>query len=471
MSTTEPRWFQQAVREVNPATRSLIITVGKKPDDLKEVEKDINRGTFEDYPSVRLLKADDGSPRFPRVVVAGSSTEGGGGNWLHLEREDLEAAVAAESTTTTTGQQIVALFPHVTELSLVNGEQSAEYQLLGAMLGASGGGGPWQEGLTCLRLINARLCYGSPPEEALFEAINGLTALRQLTLDLGGGAFKVPELGPVLGGRLEEVRFGGGADRRAFLRQLQQYASGQLRVDLSDGDYMMSELTALDAALRRRIVRLSEGELSGADYRLASLLPQFSSLRSVALECRPWAVRPIFAAISASLQQLLHLRLAVDFLGRFDFHNDTSWRGSDCDDDDDYGFNLSDHSYDEEDWEDKRPFDPPVAPLRSVKALELWLAATHEDLEWFNLPATMPALEAISLGVYYCRSCRRKYWKFNRKDYYDRETATKKWPHKCLRVVFGILGRTGVSPRQMSYLGEEAVCSVEELLNEEVEED
>ena len=125
---------------------------------------------------------------------------------------------------------------------------------------------------------------------------------------------------------------------------------------------------------------------------------------------------------------------------------------------------------DEEDWEDKRPFRPPVAPLRSVQALELWLAATHEDLEWFNLPATMPALEAISLGVYYCRSCRRKYWKFNRKDYYDRETATKKWPHKCLRAVFGILGRTGVSPRQMSYLGEEAVCSVEELLNEEVEE-
>lgn len=423
-----PRWFHR-VREVNQAVRSIAISVQARMRGGEEEEDDDDggwrselldghRGAIESDPSVRLLKKkaeSDGSP-------------------LYHPLEPLTAAdclVFYELSDIITAQQIIAALPRVTELVFLGSSYGEEYQHLVEMLQSP----VWRHQLTRLRLID-RSSSGCRQLRRLFAAINGLTSLRQLTLDLVSGDLSLLDLSAL--GRLETLHI-DLQGLRTFLACLRKYAASGLRkrggaalprVELVNvGRGYLKKLGTLSLPLRRLIARLVE-EAPMMEWpprqSITSLLTAFPALSSLELGIPPWQVHQVFADL-ASLGGggLFHLRLEVNF----------------C-------------VYSEK--KGRRPFRPPsVAALSSVKALNLDLAITcHADLEWFNLPVTMPALEAIYLRDFYCRKCKRKR---------RQSSATD----QCLRAVYEILQRTGLPPSQIAFNRDGKVCTMEELLNKD----
>ncbi len=451
-----PRWFHR-VREVNQAVRSIAIAVqgrGEEEDGWRSELLDGHRGAIESEPSVRLLKKADGSPLEPPPLTAA------------------DCLLLDELSNIITAQQIIAAFPCVTELVFLGRSNGEEYQqYLVEMLVSP----VWRGQLTRLRLID-RSSSGCRQQRRLFAAINGLTSLRQLTLDLVSGDLSLLNLSAL--GQLETVHIDCLQGLVSFLDCLQQYAASGLsqrggaalpRVELIHISDYLKELGTLSLPLRRLVARLVEEEpMSGPRRSIASVLTTYPALSSLALRIPPWLVRQVFADL-ASLGGggLFHLRLDVDFDGRFNFDH-TGNIGSDDDSLCSYSYNYNEGEA-EDRWADWRPFRPPVAALPSVRALDLWVALTsHADLEWFNLPVTMPALEALHLGVFDCARCM-----VGSRSFEERDTAARLNPlyrsecRQCLRAVFGIFSRTGLPPGQMAFLGEENLCSVEELLNEE----
>ncbi len=423
-----PRWFHR-VREVNQAVRSIAIAVqarrgvGEEDEDeddgcWKSELLDGHRGAIESEPSVKLLKKVDGSPLYPPKPPITAA----------------DCLLFDELSDITTAQQIIAALPRVTQLVFLGSSYGEEYQHLVTMLQNP----VWRHQLTRLRLID-RSSSGCQQERRLFTAINGLTSLRQLTLDLVIGDFALLDLSAL--GQLETVHIDCLQGLRSFLACLRKYGAasggnalrgGLPRVELVNvGRDYLKELRELSLPLRRLIARLVEDEpvIIRPRRSIASVLTTYPALSSLELDIPPWQVHQVFADL-ASLGGsggggLFHLRLEVNF----------------C--------NCSEE-------EDRRPFlPPPVAALSSVKALDLDLAvASHADLEWLNLPVTMPALEAIYLPYLYCSECKKKW---------NQSSTTD----QCLRAVYEILQRTGLPPSQIAFNRGGKVCTMEELLNKD----
>ena len=125
-------WFHR-VREANRAVRSLTIAVGTK-DDFKAIDERINGLSIESEPSMMLLKRADGSKLYPLRHVATK--------WNCLRFGELNSS---------TVRQIIATFPHITELVFVNRSTCEEYQYqyLVAMLTSEN----WRKRLTTFKLI------------------------------------------------------------------------------------------------------------------------------------------------------------------------------------------------------------------------------------------------------------------------------------------------------------------------------
>ncbi len=414
-----PRWLHR-VREVNQTARSLTIAIGEP--DVEWVEGWINNFWMEYEPSVRLLKKvdEDGeSPLYPLHRLT---------KWNCL----LCGEGALDSATV---KAIIAALPAVTELTFVNRSYGEEYQHLVEMLQSPSA---WRGQLTTLKLIDKQQTqFGSWYNVPLFTAINGLTSLRKLTLDL----MLLNMRGLPILAQLEELRFRGSAKYLLppLLLSLQQYAprnvGGGLRVDLADSRGSLHRLFPLTSVQNLHFTRLREGPF--CNLSAMQLLPIFgrcfSSLTSVKFRLPPSRCRQLFEVLAA-IDRLQHLSLAIDF------RDSISCDGS---------------SSDEEEVYDVRPIRRPKAELGAVKALDLDLAITgHADLEWLNLPVTMPALEAIYLNDFYCAECKT-------------EPGQSSATDQCLRAAYETLQRTGVPPSQIAFNRDSEVCSMEELLNKE----
>ena len=411
-----PRWRHQ-VREVNQAVRSLTIAIGER--DVEWVEGWINNFWMEYEPSVRLLKKEDGeSPLYPLHRLT---------KWNCL----LCGEGALDSATVKT---IIAALPAVTELTFVSRSYGEEYQHLVEMLQSPS---VWRGQLTTLKLIDKQR-YGSRHTAPLFTAINGLTSLRRLTLDL---LFLGLRGLPILS-QLEELRFRDcrGEQYRLLFLSLGQYVSPSgkpLLVDLADYSGRLNQITDLVVRLTSqvRFTRLRAEPFRLSTVNLSPFAFFFSDLTSLKFRLSPSDCHWLFDVLS-TLDWLEHLSLEIDF--RDPFH-------------------CPDSSSEEEEGGVNAVRQPIRRPMEdtSVRAVDLNLTITsHADLEWLNLPGTMPVLKAIYLHLYCCE-CETE------------PSGQSSATDQCLLAVYEILQRTDLPPSQIAFNRDGKVCTMEELLNKD----
>ncbi len=345
-----PEWYHR-VREVNQTTvPSLTITVGGH--SVKDYEFQIN-WTGNVLQSARLLTNSDGSPQFPMHRLTKWNCFGCAvndqQNWIILK-------------------QIVSTFPSITELIFVC-DREEKLKLLTEMLQND----HWRRQLISLKVINQKnRTHLSDPTvlQPLFTAINSLPALKYLTLR-GVELYDLPILA--------QLKVINCMLRVSFLNSLQQYAAqntGELSVEVSGFDRLGSYLTelskSLSAQLRGRITCLRIFTPHIDRFPLSGIF--FPNLNTLYLWVSSSTLSQLFSVLS-QLHRLQQLSLSINFT----------------------------------DLDPEHPFPLLQAQLRSVKALDLYLYFnSHSQVNWLNLPVTMPFLGAINLFILNCRSCETK---------------------------------------------------------------
>ncbi len=268
-----PRWFHR-VREANRAVPSLAIAVGKL--GLKKVDEYIDDNCAESQPSVTLLKKADSSPMYPLH----HSTNG---NCLLYKKLDLSIVKA-----------IITTFPHVNELFFVSNCSGKEYKYLVKMLQSK----EWRDQLTTLQVFDRQ--DTNSDSTPLFTAINALTALRKLTLNLYG--LEMQHL-PIIS-QLEEIRFNGcSKNHQFFFHSLQQYATSNtsgLRVDLANGGIYLDNLTTFSEHLRGCVSRVNSWHIFSSDFDLLSLATLNATILCVSRRSTS-RLFSLFAGISSSV--------------------------------------------------------------------------------------------------------------------------------------------------------------------------
>ncbi len=342
-----PEWHYR-VREVNRFVKLLIITVGD--NDVKDFEFEINR-SVKVLRSARLLTNSDGSPQFPMHRLTK-------GNHFPLGDNDRQNLI--------TLKQITSTFPSISELIFVSsfGQKLA---LLTEMLQND----HWRGQLISLKVIfNGYPYYNNPIIlQPLFTAINSLSALKYLTLK----EIKLYDL-PILA-QLKKI----SCDYEdSLLISIKEYAAkntGKLSVEVfevlddCENETLPAKFSKLSKQLRDSITFL---RFSTLDANLLSRCTSFPNLTLLSLSFFPSEHGHLFPALS-QLHQLLQLNLRTFFF----------------------------------------TMDPELPTLRahlpSVKALDLYLSLdSHLQVNWLNLPETMPNLQAMHLNIANCRSCEAK---------------------------------------------------------------
>ena len=365
----------------------------------------VNRSAIGFYsPSMRLMKAEDGSsPLFPAIRHCTK--------WNTLYFEDL---------TQPTVQAIIGAFPAVTELNFLCSVVSngGEMESLTALLSSTG----WGRQLTSFTLtipINTK--YRGTG--ALFEAINALSALTYLKIDLGEEGLELHEL-TVLD-QLQKFSLSClSVHWPFFLSQLYATRNDLLQIELFSEERNMQTLIALRQHLRERIVRLSAGVLYSRDCNLSDVCRKFPSLTSLALELPLANAESIFSKL-ATLQHLVHLKLSIKF-----------------------GVSTPDNHH--------------FHPLLSVKGFELIFSCdSHDQLEWLDLPRTMPHLMAIGFEYFTCQNCNVNTRRIKEMDFTPEMLASAR---RCISAMLRILRRNGIPAGAISFQGEEHLGSAEQLL-------
>ncbi len=359
-------------------------------------------------PSMSQMKAEDGtSPLFPAI---GHCTKW---NTLHFEDGQLTTPIV---------QEIIAAFPAVTELAfLSDSTDQGEMERLTELLSSEAG---WGLQLTSLKLvigINTR--YRGA--ENLFKAINALSSLRYLKIDLGERGLELHELTV-----LDQLEMFSlccfSVHMPHFISQLYATRNDRLRIELNNREESIKSLAAMRPYLRDRIVRLSSTHLLSSRCNFSDVLSKFPSLTSLALELPLADAADLFTKL-ANLRQLFHLNLSIKF-----------WNAEKQD----------------------------LCPLPSVKGLELlFTCESHDQLEWLNLPQTMPHLQAIGINYFICQSCNATNCEFGTRNRTPEKLATTR---QCISAMLQILSRTGVPMGAISFRGEEYLGSAEQLLQSQV---
>ncbi len=370
------------------------------------IDWNVNRSAIGFYsPSMRLMKAEDGSsPLFPAIRHCTK--------WNTLYFEDL---------TQPTVQAIIGAFPAVTELNFLCSVVSngGEMESLTALLSSTG----WGRQLTSFTLtipINTK--YRGTG--ALFEAINALSALTYLKIDLGEEGLELHEL-TVLD-QLQKFSLSClSVHWPFFLSQLYSTRNDLLQIELCSEERNIQTLSVFRQHLRERIVRLSDCALCfSQDCNLSDVCSKFPSLISLALELPFVNAESIFSKL-ATLRHLVHLKLSIKF-----------------------GVSTPDNHH--------------FHPLLSVKGFELIFSCdSHDQLEWLDLPRTMPHLQAIGLSYFTCRGCNVTNCGFRAEDLTPEKLASVR---RCISAMLRILLRTGVPVGAISFRGEEHLGSAEQLL-------
>ena len=303
---------------------------------------DITGETFPDYPMTTCLS-----------------------KWNILRLEQLR------QLDTATIEQIVTIFSAVTELKFFTSENEHIDTLVSLLQHPN-----WQCQLTNLMVDGTRLTVSETFEidsqlaGELITAINGLTALQLLALDWNKHA-KIPDLSILA--QLKIVVFKCLFNLGSFLRSLKRNAidNADLQVHLLARN--TKALLTLSPPLRNRIVRYGLGRLSYTRGQVPLLCNQFRFLTSLSLyPIKSTKVGQLFSDLS-QLHQLIHLEIGVDFDG----------------------------------VKKKLPPARPLAQLNSLRALELSLSITsHSQIEWLNLPWTMPNLKTIFFFGFDCNCCK-----------------------------------------------------------------
>ncbi len=341
------------VRAANRRVKTLVITTQSAyvvhPSYLKYR---INYFSLAFKPSMQQLMNIPGET-FPDYPVTTRLSE-----WNILQLGQLQLIDTA------TIEQIVTIFSAVTDLKFITID-SRHIDALVSLLQHPN----WQYQLTNL-MVNGTSEICNQLAAKLITAINGLTALKLLALDWDK-YIKVPDL-PILA-QLKTMVF--KSDRLStFLRSLERNATdnAHLEVHLISDD--IEALLTLSQPLHSRIVRYGWDPLYYTNDQVPLLCSQFRSLTSLEINgIESTKVGPLFTDLS-QLHQLIHLNFGVDF----------------------------------SEVKEEYPLSArPMAQLNSLRALELDLHITsHSQIEWLNLPRTMPNLKTIYIDYFRCVSCK-----------------------------------------------------------------
>ena len=475
-----PQWYHR-VRELNTATTtSLTIAIvdytessgGKKW--LENIQRIINKSSIGWVFADCLMTADSHHHHHAADLSDDTSPlpSSFSRQWHRLTPWNTLALTEEELNSATLRKQLTTAFADLTALTFVRplfkmgaiaqlwAPQNRQSHLLTYLGQLLWGAKRWR-----LQLRHLSLFGGVQKEEgfldddahveALFsELINArppaLPALRYLTLE----NLKLPEDLPVLA-QLKEITVGRSSccdldSGKAFLRSVRRYgtkrerdgnrtaaAAAVLKVNFFNGEDVLSELL-LHGHLRRGITRLSSRSLFlRAPLRLTDIVTRFPGLTSLTLTVSPTKLARLFPLMAQQLPHLAHLRL--------------------------------------EDWSFARRYVnvlPPLsASLSSMKLFELNVrkftssSSFSSDLNWFNLPATMPALQAISFSALRCPQCNCCNFFRSYRWYYHAGTEAQPL---CYRLALDVLellhATTGLPFSRLLYQSEDSHLSAEQYL-------
>ena len=332
------------VRAANRKLKTLVITsafVATKPAILNY---DINHFSLASKPAMQQLMDTPGEP-FPDYPM--TTTRLSKWNCLVIDFYPLE------QIDTVTTEQITNAFSAVTDLKFIFKNRE---RLIALLQHPS-----WQCQLTSL-MICGIYSMNSQLAHELITAVNGLTALQHLALDWANDT-NIPDLSILA--QLKVIVFESN-DLQAFVLSLERNAIDNDNLQIHLHSHNTKSLLNLSQSLHSRIVRF--GEVS--TYSEALLLcNQFRSLTSLLIRDFMFTeVVQLFTALS-QLYQLVHLEVCLSS-------------------------------------KEELPPEGPMAQLKSLRALELDLViSSHSDIEWFNLPVTMPNLKTIYIKKFSCYSC------------------------------------------------------------------
>ncbi len=338
------------VRAANRRVKRLVISSGN--DDLRTLKDSINYYSFASKPSMQQLKAIPGEtfPDYPMTT--------------HLSEWNILRLNQLRLIDTATIEQIVTIFSAVTDLKFIT-IGSRHIDALVSLLQHPN----WQRQLTNL-MVEGTYRMDSQLAGELIPAINGLTALQLLALDWDSYS-KISDL-PILA-QLKTVVFSSNR-LSTFLRSLERNAADNVHLAVHLISYDTKALLTLSQPLHSRIVRYGWDPLYYTNDQVPLLCSQFRSLTSLEINgIESTKVGQLFSDLS-QLHQLIHLSFGVDF----------------------------------SEVNDEFPLPAlPLAQLNSVRALELRLEITsHSQIEWLNLPSTMPNLKTIYIDRFRCVSCK-----------------------------------------------------------------
>lgn len=388
------RW-RNILRETNRQVRTLTIFIDNEPSD-------------ENYSGVRQMKIStdgDDEPVYPKYPITKMNI----------------LPIASNSLNTASVHQIVTTFYAVTELTFENKADLGVYKYAVKLLQSQ-----WSFQLVTFKLKEHwRWSNGSYQSsnlnEQLFNAINALSALKHLTIELYNAQLQMYELDILA--QLKKVvvvwMHNSSGNLKTFLSSLKSHATRNKDLQIS----MMADVSPLSKrtlniskTLCSRIVQF----ITFYEYNLthlSSTCNDFPSLITLPRICvKPSKLCQSFTHL-LKLQQLVHLNLKIDFSQS-------------------------------KPQEYSQAFIRPLAVLNSVKSLDLNLTITlHSQLQWLNLKVVLPNLSTIHFYYFECKSCQINMLHC---DTLDSNSPTKLQHLDCIQSSLPLL-HSGVSHRRISF--------------------
>ena len=353
-SKMSPRCFV-SVRAANRTVKTLVITNEDYGYGLDtDIENKVNSFSLASEPSMQQLMDAPGET-FPDYSMTTPLNEW---NCLVINRRQIRLLDTAAI------DQIVTIFSAVTDLKFMT-IRSKHIDTLVSLLQHPN----WKDQLTNL-MVDGTRGLNTQLTRQLISAINGLTGLQLLAL---GWKNKSDILDLSILAQLK-VFVVKSNHLRVFLPSLERNAAinADLQVHLLSSD--TEALLTLSQPLRSSIVRYEANSFNAYQDQVPLLCSQFHSLTSLSIfqlsGIALTKVEQLFSAL-APLQQLVHLKVRVVM------------------------------------WRDNELPPRPLTHLNSLRALELNLLITsHSQIEWLNLPWTMPNLKIIHIKEFNCGSCK-----------------------------------------------------------------
>ena len=357
------------VRAANRTLKTLVITSKDYDEEycLMDLKLIISYFSLASRPSMQKLMNSMPGVTFPDYPMTTARVSKW--NCLMINRQQIQMLDTA------TIHQIVTIFSAVTDLKFMMANSSDNINNLVSLLQHPN----WQCQLTNL-LVPVSYEMSIQLAAELATAINGLTALQLLAL--GWETYtEVPDLSILA--QLKTVVFKTCYKEgiTSLLPSLERNAAGNADLQVHLHTNNAETLLSLSQPLHSRIVCCHFYPLNYPGAPLSLFCSQFRFLTSLSIGSRVSTnVRQLFSDLS-QLHQLIHLILYVDFSKV-----------------------------------KKEEFPLPARPLvqlKSLLALELHLRITsHSQIEWLNLPWTMPNLKIIHIEELKCGSCKVRFFNF-----------------------------------------------------------